>query len=63
VTLPTDPRAILLAAALDGHIIEGCPTCQGRGWIETADPFLGGHLDTRCPDCIDQQPSLWEAHR
>jgi hypothetical protein len=25
-----------------------CPDCHGRGWVAVPDPFLGGHLDTRC---------------
>lgn len=28
-----------------------CKRCRGTGWISVEDPYLGGLVDTRCPEC------------
>lgn len=30
-----------------------CELCGGTGWITYEDPFMGGYVDARCPDCED----------
>lgn len=28
-----------------------CELCGGTGWLQIEDPFCGGWLDARCPEC------------